>query len=65
MSMPNGPQQANQQPFSNKPPYGAFNNNGGYDDQSKDYSNYNPQAQIKSSGKLPLFLPDHVFRRLL
>lgn len=47
MSMPNGPQ-ANPQ-FQNKPPYN-FNNNAAYDDQNKDYSNYNPQGQIKTPG---------------
>ena len=49
MSMPNGPQTNPQ--FQNKPPYN-FNNNAGYDDQNKDYSNYNPQSQIKTSGYL-------------
>jgi hypothetical protein len=49
MSMPNGPQTNPQ--FQNKPPYN-FNNNAAYDDQNKDYSNYNPQAQIKATGWL-------------
>jgi hypothetical protein len=59
MSMPNGPQtnpqqfQQQQQPQQNKLPYN-FNSNtsvggGVYDDQSKDYNNYNPQNQIKPS----------------
>lgn len=48
MSMPNGPQ--GNPPFSNKPPYGAFNNNAGDYDQGKDYNSYNQQGPIKSSG---------------
>ena len=49
MSVPNGPQ-GNPQQFQNKLPYNFNNNNAGYDDQAKDYNNYNPQNQIKSAG---------------
>ena len=48
MSVPNGPQTNPQ--FQNKPPYNFNNNNAAYDDQNKDYSNYNPQGQIKIPG---------------
>ena len=48
--MPNGPQ-ANPQQFQqqNSLPYNFNSNTGGYDDQNKDYNNYNPQNQIKPS----------------
>lgn len=55
MSVPNGPQ-ANPQ-FQNKPPYN-FNNNAAYDDQNKEYTNYNPQAQIKPTGSNLNNVPD-------
>ena len=42
MPVPNGPQTNPQ--FQNKPPYNFNNNNAAYDDQNKDYSNYNPQG---------------------
>jgi hypothetical protein len=60
MPIPSGSQAAaaaNQQQYQqqqqqqNKPPYNQFANSSNYDEpQSKDYSSYNPQAQIKSSG---------------
>lgn len=54
------PQQQNPQQFQNKPPYN-FNNNAGsvgsgvngvneYEVQSKDYTNYSQQSQMKTSG---------------
>ena len=52
--MPNGPQ-ANPQQFQNKLAYNFANNAAGYDDQTKDYNNYNPQTQIKSSSMCFLF----------
>jgi hypothetical protein len=49
MPIPNGSQAANQQQYQqNKPPYN-FTNSTNYDEQNKEYSSYNPQAQIKSS----------------
>jgi hypothetical protein len=59
MPMPNGNQANNQQQFQqqqqqqNKPNYN-FANNQNYDDQGKDYTNYNSQNQLKTSSKLSL-----------
>jgi hypothetical protein len=54
MSVPNGPQ-ANPQQFQNKLAYN-FANNAGYEDQNKEYNNYNQQNQIKSSGFYYIFI---------
>ena len=62
MSMPQngGPQQQqaqqqqqNPQQFQNKLPYNSVGNsgNGVSDYETKDYNNYNPQSQMKTSGK--------------
>ncbi len=57
MSMPQNGPQANPQ-FQNKPPYN-FSNNAGvgnnvndYDVQNREYTAYNPQTQLKPTGKL-------------
>ena len=56
-----GPQQQqNPQQFQSKPPYNFNNNsvgnngNGVNDYETKDYNNYNPQSQMKTSGKISL-----------